>query len=263
MGTWGVELFSDDTAADVRAQYRELIEDGVEDAEATQQVLEQFREYLDDEDDGPVVWLALAVSQSQIGRLAPEVRDRALSVIETGADLERWTHDSEMLQQRRVVLAKAREQLVGPQPKRNNLRRPPMRHVTDLQPGDVLSFRASNGRIALARVTRLDPGRSSIALIVKVLRYADRGEPSSEEIAALPDRQKPDIDPPPSPSPPWWSVDWRLEGDAGIEYVEAGFRRLTNIGAKPGDENSQAWTYGSWSSFANCLERDLLSEDLE
>ena len=54
MGTWGVGLFSDDTAADVRSHYRELIEDGVEDAEATQRVVEHFREYLDDEDDGPI-----------------------------------------------------------------------------------------------------------------------------------------------------------------------------------------------------------------
>ena len=50
MGTWGVELFSDDTAADVRAHYRELIEDGVEDCEATRQALEHFQDYLDDED---------------------------------------------------------------------------------------------------------------------------------------------------------------------------------------------------------------------
>ena len=108
-----------------------------------------------------------------------------------GCGPERWTHDSEMLEQRRVVLAKARDQLLGAQPKKKKLRRPPMRYVTDLQPGDVLSFRASNGRFALARVTRLDLGRNSIAPIVKVLRYADRAEPNSEEIAALPDRQSP------------------------------------------------------------------------
>jgi hypothetical protein len=262
MGTRGVELFSDDTAADVRAQYRELIEDGVEDAEATQQVLESFQEYVDDEDDGPVVWLALAVSQSQVGRLSPEVRDKALSVIDAGADLERWSHDPQRLEQRRVVLAKARSQLLGAQPKRKKLRRPRMRYVTDLQPGDVLSYRASNGRVGLVRVTRLDPDRTSIAPIIKVLRYAETVVPDSEQIPTLPDRQKPDIDPPPSPSPPWWSVDWRPEGDAGIDYVEAGFRRLTNIGPKPGDENSRAWTFGSWSNLAKSLERGLLSEDV-
>lgn len=263
MGTWGVELFSDDTAADVRAHYRELIEDGVEDAEATQHVLEHFREYLDDEDDGPVAWLALAISQSQIGRLAPEVRDKALSVIEAGADLERWSHDPKTLEQRRVVLAKARSQLLDAQPKRKKLRGPRMRYVTDLHPGDVLSFRASNGRFGLVRVTRLDPDRNSIAPIVKVLRYADTVEPDSAQIVTLPDRQKPDIEPPPSPSPPWWSVDWRPEADAGIDYVEAGFRRLTNIAPKPGDENSKAWTFGSWSNLAKSLERGLLSEDVE
>ena len=261
MGTWGVELFSDDRAADVRAHYRELIQDRVEDTEATQQVLEDFREYLDDEDDGPVVWLALAVSQSQIGRLAPEVRDKALSVIEAGADLERWAEEARMLEQRRVVLEKTRQQLLGTQPKPKKLRRRRMRYVTDLHAGDVLSFRGSSGRLALVRVRRLDPDRGSIAPIVKVLQYARTVEPGVEEIATLPDRQKLDIDPPPSPSPPWWSVDWRPEADAGVDYADAGFRVLTNIGPRPGDETAEAWTFGSWSTFARCLERDLLSED--
>ena len=263
MGTWGVELFADDTAADVRAHYRELIEDGVDDDEATRHVLESFREYLADEDDGPVVWLALAVSQSQIGRLAPEVRGKALSVIEGGADLKRWSHDPQMLEQRRVVLANACSQLMGAQPKRKKLRRPRLRYVTDLQPGDVLSYHASNGRFGLVRVRRLDPDRTSIAPIVKVMRYADTVQPDSANLVAVPDRQRPDIDPPPSPSPPWWSVDWRPEADAGIDYVEAGFRRVTNIGPRPGDENSRARTYGSWSSLASSLERGLLSDDVD
>lgn len=35
MGTWGTDLFADDLARDIRDDYREQIEDGVEDAEAT------------------------------------------------------------------------------------------------------------------------------------------------------------------------------------------------------------------------------------
>lgn len=62
MGSWGVELFEDDTACDVRDDYGELIEDGVADDDATRQVLESYREALDDDADAAVVWLALAVS---------------------------------------------------------------------------------------------------------------------------------------------------------------------------------------------------------
>jgi hypothetical protein len=39
MGSWGPALFSDDTACDVRDMYKDLIADGVDDAEATQPVV--------------------------------------------------------------------------------------------------------------------------------------------------------------------------------------------------------------------------------
>ena len=48
MGAWGAGLFSDDSACDVRDHYRELIEDGVDDAEATRNTVEKFHEFLED-----------------------------------------------------------------------------------------------------------------------------------------------------------------------------------------------------------------------
>ena len=35
MGTWGVAIFSDDLAADIRGDFRELIGDGLTPSEAT------------------------------------------------------------------------------------------------------------------------------------------------------------------------------------------------------------------------------------
>ncbi|OUC97771.1 hypothetical protein CA984_09605 [Streptosporangium minutum] len=97
MSAWGVALFSDDTACDVRDAYRELIEDGVEDEEAVRRVLDGFGDALVDPDEGPVVWLALAWTQSKVGRLDATVRDRALGVIERGEGLERWQEEGSRL----------------------------------------------------------------------------------------------------------------------------------------------------------------------
>ncbi|NUT42750.1 MAG: MarR family transcriptional regulator [Thermoactinospora sp.] len=88
MGAWGYALFSDDTALDVRSDYRELIEDGVEDGEATQKILAQYAEILDDPDEGPVVWLALAAAQSKIGRLDAAVLTEALEILDRGIGLD-------------------------------------------------------------------------------------------------------------------------------------------------------------------------------
>lgn len=49
MGAWGPAIFSDDTACDIRSDYRELLEDGVDDAEATQRVISEYQHLGDDE----------------------------------------------------------------------------------------------------------------------------------------------------------------------------------------------------------------------
>ena len=63
MGTWGIALFSDDLAADVRDDFKELLGDGYSPAEATDILIRQYKDVLDDEDESPVFWLALAATQ--------------------------------------------------------------------------------------------------------------------------------------------------------------------------------------------------------
>jgi hypothetical protein len=155
MGAWGPGLFSDDLARDVRADYRELIQDGVTDEDATRRIVERYLAEPADPDEDPVVWLALAFTQSKLGRLDPAVRDRAVAVIDSGANLASWTENPQQRAKRRAVLEKVRAQLVGPQPARRKLRRP-SRHVTDLHVGEVLAYRGVNDRLALVRVARID-----------------------------------------------------------------------------------------------------------
>ena len=67
MGAWGPAIFSDDTACDIRSDYRELLEDGVGDAEATRRVIADYQHL--DQDEAHVLWLALAAAQAALGRL--------------------------------------------------------------------------------------------------------------------------------------------------------------------------------------------------
>jgi hypothetical protein len=88
LGTWGPGIFSDDTAADVRGDFRELVEGGVPDDEATARVVDRYRDALGDEEH--LLWLAPAAAQAQVGRLDEHVRARALEVIDGGGGLEEW-----------------------------------------------------------------------------------------------------------------------------------------------------------------------------
>jgi hypothetical protein len=56
MGAWGAAVFSDDTASDIRGEYRELLEDQVADDEATRRIINSYRHL--DRDEAHVLWLA-------------------------------------------------------------------------------------------------------------------------------------------------------------------------------------------------------------
>jgi hypothetical protein len=142
VGVWGTGVFSDDTAADVRGEYRAHIEDGVDGRDATDKVLEVFRESLDDRDDAPSVWLGLAATQAQLGRLEARVRDRALQIIADGTDLRRFDEQPRLRAKRAQVLGKLKERLLGAQRPAVRLRKP---KAIECQwaPGDIVGFRGT------------------------------------------------------------------------------------------------------------------------
>ena len=106
MGAWGPALFSDDLACDVRDDYRELLEDGVDDDEALARTLDAFRASLADPDEEPTVVLALAITASKLGRLPNDLRDRAVALLDAGRGAERWEDDPRLLKRRRAALDK-------------------------------------------------------------------------------------------------------------------------------------------------------------
>ncbi|NPC95808.1 DUF4259 domain-containing protein [Nocardioides sp. zg-DK7169] len=181
MGAWGPAIFSDDTACDIRSDYRELLEDGVDDAEATRRVIAEY-EYLD-VDQAHVLWLALAAAQSALGRLDDAVKAQALRVIDDNVGLELWAEVGE-LAGRKAALGKLRATLTGPQKPPTRVRRP-WSHVTDLSPGDVLAYTLPDGKRALFRVARLDAQRIGTAPILRRLDWHKTSLPGGRKLARL------------------------------------------------------------------------------
>jgi hypothetical protein len=181
MGAWGPAVFSEDTACDIRSEYRELLEDQVPDDEATRRVVAAYGRLGDDEEH--VLWIALAAAQSRLGRLEDEVRDRALAVIDEGRGLELWEEaGASALAKRKQALAALRDQLVGPQPARKPVRRP-YRHVTDLEPGVVLSCPLEAGDLALVVVRTIHEHRVNVAPVLSPLRW--RGTQVPDDLRPL------------------------------------------------------------------------------
>ncbi len=78
MGTWGVALFQDDLAADLRDEFRDLIGEGLSSTEATDRLKTEFASSLEDVDEKPVFWIALAHIQWKLGRLDEHTKHEAL-----------------------------------------------------------------------------------------------------------------------------------------------------------------------------------------
>ncbi|MFC8922622.1 hypothetical protein [Cellulosimicrobium sp. NPDC057127] len=253
MGTWGPGIFSDDTAADVRGDYRAHVEDGVPDDEATRRVVETWRDVLGDEEH--LLWLALAAAQHELGRLDDDVRAKALGVLDQGFGLEPWEEAGpRRLDERREALARLREQLTGPAAPRRAVRRR-WRHVTDLRPGDVLGLAGPSGRVALLRVLRVDDHRVGAAPVVERLGWSGDGIPPGRELEDLGPVLEPGPDPDDAPRPLTWRVSRQRRAD--LDWRDAGFGLVAQVPSRAHDGSAVAWSYVGWEALRRVLERDL------
>jgi hypothetical protein len=185
VGTWGTGIFADDVADDVRHAYRQLVADGSSGSQATDQLLREWREILDDEDEGPVFWLALAATQWECGRLEERVKGKALEVIDDGSSLGRWSEDGD-LRKRQAVLAKLRGKLQSPQPAAKGIRKLPANECP-WAVGEVVAYRLPSGKSLLFHLAGKYGSRGEDCLpIFAVLDWVGKQVPSAEVVKALP-----------------------------------------------------------------------------
>ena len=112
--TTGCGILDEDVAADVEAAFMELLDDGGNGEKATTKLLKEFREELEDEEDVNVVYLALAELQFRENCLQENIKEKALDIIESGADLERWKEAEEKdFKARKAALNGLKERLIN------------------------------------------------------------------------------------------------------------------------------------------------------
>ena len=173
MGAWGAGIFSNDTAADIRGDFREALEDGLSPEQATEKLIKSAGETADDQDDATFFWTGLAAAQMALGVLQPRVRDRAISLIEAGGDVAQFV-DAKTAAKRKLVLEKLRGQLLGTQKAPVRVRRP-RRVPSPVSVGDVFLLALDDGRQARFRVLAMNEHRDGQFPIVEMID--DRGRP--------------------------------------------------------------------------------------
>jgi hypothetical protein len=159
MGAWGYKLYDDDEAQDARYSYKKLLEQGLDDQAATDEFLKVWRESLDDSDDGPTVWFALADTQWKFGRLEDRVRKQAMTIIDDGSSLARWEEGGpKVVARRQKVLDELKQQLLSPQPPRKVIKVKKPAKIATWSPGELIAYRLYSGRFIVLCLEEIHEG---------------------------------------------------------------------------------------------------------
>lgn len=117
MGTWGVKLYDNDCAADIKDAFLDLTDAGLSPAEAVKEIEAEFSEMFQDTEDGPMAQAILADLLWKRGCLEDERKQKALAWLEGGGDLARWEHAApQRMEARKRHLERLYQQLLAPMP---------------------------------------------------------------------------------------------------------------------------------------------------
>ena len=139
MGAWGPKLYENDVTNDVRESYIKILKETKDNEKTLSQIFDDYREYMDCYDDGPLFWFSLADTMWDYGRLTEVVKTEALHHIESGEDLKRWEEeglDDPLYKKRKKELERLKIKLLKEQPKEKRLINR-KKYENDWKDGDV------------------------------------------------------------------------------------------------------------------------------
>jgi len=168
-----------------------------------------------------------------------------------------YTHVFSISTALQAVLENLRVKLTGPQPARKAIRRP-WRHVTDLQPGDILAKTAANGQMALFRVVRVDDDRVGAFPVVEWLNWRGRRLPGTWRQRRLKVRSAEPGGYLSVGRPLVYCVTHHRKKDP--DWEDCAFSLVARVPTRAGDERVQAWVYSSWNVFSDTVEKWLTDE---
>lgn len=156
MGTWGYGIRQNDTVGDVQSEFEEYLKTNPDVAAATEHVKKEYAELLDDEDEAPLFWQALAEMQWTYGTLDPQVLKQVRSDLKSEIQFDLWRAESEAdYRKRKSAVEKFITKIEQPRPKPKKMPKVVLRKPL-FAAGDCLAIRLSNGQYGAALVTAAD-----------------------------------------------------------------------------------------------------------
>jgi len=177
MGAWGTSVTSDDTVSDVVGYMVDCLKAGNTLEHASDLALLNFKDLLDDEDDGPLIWIGVAHAQWKYGTVAQSVLDRVRKDFLSQRGLERWREDPTLLQKRVDALSRFLRKIESPNLKPAATPTQIVR-LAPYAPGDCLSVLTADQRYTAAIVLGVNNSNVENGLnLVGSLNYLSHSPP--------------------------------------------------------------------------------------
>ena len=200
MGTWGTKLYENDLALDLKEEYIEKLKKGIENKEALEQIKQEYKEEIEDNDEETVFWMVLADTMWNLGKMTDEVKNKALQSIKK--DLKKWEQESENSKdvvKREKELEKLKNKLNSEMPKEKKFRQQNPNKVKNKyiwNIGDIYAYQLKGekakklglyGRYLLFRKVGegKNEAKNSVAIVYIQITDTDILPRSKEEIAKL------------------------------------------------------------------------------
>lgn len=185
MGTWGRGILSDDFARDIYDDYVRAFNRGEERDQITQRLIAANAHGIDDPDEGPVFWLALAKAQWDTGPVDDQLLAQVEDLAASDRGLDRWREAGEKeLAKRRAAVAEfaARLRVPNAAPRK---RSPPKFVRAPFRRGTCLAILLPDGQFGAAIVLRAREGVESYGLnLVAALHYKSGAKPGAHDFEA-------------------------------------------------------------------------------
>lgn len=156
MGAWGSGITQDDTVLDLIEDFKDSVKK-TKNIEITTKLLIENNKYLiDDEDEGPLFWIALAKCQWEYGNLQTDVLEKVIDDFEKENGLGIWKEESQKdYLARKKVIMNFIENIKHTNPKPKKLPKLTIRKPL-FKEGDCLSIKVNEHYYGAAIVIKAD-----------------------------------------------------------------------------------------------------------
>ena len=180
MAVDGVKIIDSDDGYDIYNSIVERYKDGENADKIIEDILTEEDNFCTDDFYREIYWTAVAYSLWKIGHLSDDIRDRALEIIEKGAD-EFWLEiDSKALSQRQKVLDKLAVQLQSENPKPIKVPKSRVKRKPYFQKGDVLAVKFKN-QYGVIFVSEVDQTPRKIEYHLACTRLLQKKKPNMDD----------------------------------------------------------------------------------